>query len=866
MRFLDEKTDGDDMEKLARFYKSVQQRVEGIDNAEAKQKIVVELYDSFFKNAFPKTVKKLGIVYTPVPVVDFIINSAEYILNKEFGRSLSDENVNIIDPFTGTGTFITRLLQSGIIKSEDLERKYKHEIFANEIVLLAYYIASVNIENVYHDVKAANDQKLKEKINGEPDKNVSYRISHNFNYDYSKQDANNKDYLAVASSEPKFDSYELFKGICLTDTFQLYETKNQETLDDEVFPENSKRANELKKLPITVIFGNPPYSVGQESANDNAQNQSYPLLEKQIEETYVALSEANLNKSAYDSYIKAFRWASDKLDKTNGGIIAFVSNGAWLDNNGLDGFRKTLEKEFAFIYVFNLRGNCRTSGELRKKEAGNVFGLGSRTPIAITILVKKQKQTEKAKILYHDIGDYLSRGDKLKIISDFHDVSKLPLVQITPNEHGDWISKRNDKFSTFIPIEAQKKFDKNSQSFFVTYAIGVATNRDSWVYNFSIEELKVNMKRMIDFYNEQRKIYFEKTKDLDEEDKPKVEDVVSNDTSKINWTREIKRLAERNVEIKANETDFITGIYRPFQRQNLCITDGVIEMPGLSRKLFPTPAHKNLVIMASGLGSNKENGIFISNEIPDLNTLNAGTQCFPLYWYEEINHKNPLLFDDENENYIRHDAVSDFILNRAQGKYGNKVTKEDIFYYVYGLLHSKSYRETFAADLKKMLPRIPLVSDYKKFFAFVDAGKKLAALHLNYENQPALNEVQIQGDLTRNDYEYFEVQQMAFIKKDDKSAIRYNNNITVSNIPLKAYDYIVNGQSAIEHVMEWYGSKKWNSQAKKSGSGIVNNPNDWSREHSKPRYILDLLLSVINVSVQTVDIVNSLPQVDWEKE
>lgn len=341
---LDEKSDPEDLEKLERFYKSVQQRVEGIDNADAKQKIVVELYDSFFKNAFPVTVAKLGIVYTPVEVVDFIVKSVEWVLNKEFGRSLSDQNVNVIDPFTGTGTFITRLLQSGIIKPEDLERKYKHEIFANEIVLLAYYIASVNIENAYHDLSGK-------------------------------------------------DKYEPFEGICLTDTFQMYET-GEPTLDDKVFSENSERVNEQRSKPITVVMGNPPYSVGQKSANDNAQNQTYEKLENRITDTYVALSEAGLNKSTYDSYIKAFRWASDRITiqktRMGGGIVAFVSNGAYLDGNAQDGFRKTLEKEFDKIYVFNLRGNQRTSGELSRREGGKIFGSGSRTPIAITVLVKKE--------------------------------------------------------------------------------------------------------------------------------------------------------------------------------------------------------------------------------------------------------------------------------------------------------------------------------------------------------------------------------------------------------------------------------------------------------------------------------------------
>ena len=832
---LDEKSDPEDLEKLERFYNDVQTRVEGIDNAEGKQKVVVELYDSFFKNAFPMTVEKLGIVYTPVPVVDFIIHSVEWVLNKEFGRSISDEKVNVIDPFTGTGTFITRLLQSGIIKPEDLERKYKHEIFANEIVLLAYYIASVNIENTYHDLSGK-------------------------------------------------ETYDPFNGICLTDTFQMYENGDP-TLDDKVFSENSDRVNEQKKQPITVIVGNPPYSVGQKSANDNAQNQSYEKLEGRIADTYVAKSEAHNTMPAYDAYIKAFRWASDRLDKTDGGVIAFVSNGAWLDNVGLDGFRKTIEKEFSAIYVFNLRGNCRTQGELRRKEAGNVFGEGSRTSIAITILVKKSGQSGKAKILYHDIGDYLSRDEKLKTISDFNDISKLPLIQVTPNDHGDWISKRNDKFSTFIPADSEKKFDTKSQSYFTTYSLGVASARDTWVYNYSNKKLKENVNSTINYYNEQ----------VDLIHSGKQTDAIR-DSKKGSFTRDWRKYLDKGLKLSENESQYTISAYRPFCKQNLYFDEFLNEERFKQPVFFPHNNDNNLLICVSGMSASKDFTALISNSLPDYQFVFNG-QCFPLYWYETIEQEQGSLFGDEDQ-IIKHEAISDFILERAQSKYGNKVQREDIFYYVYGILHSKSYRETFSADLKKMLPRIPLVSDYEKFWAFSKAGRELANLHLNYEsiapcpgvvveslerayyetpnqvrgdkeswgdgNQLAVAEnhtkVVSTGSTTGGDYEYYEVQQMKFPKKGQKDTILYNHWHTIKNIPEKAYEYVVNGKSAIEWIMERYAI----TTDKKSG--ITNNPNDWSREHEKPRYILDLLLSVINVSVQTVDIVNNLPEVDWDKE
>ena len=442
-------------EDLKEFYNDVRVRVGNIDNSEGKQKIIVELYEKFFKTAFPKLVDKLGIVYTPIEVVDFIINSVEDILKKEFNRSLTDENVNILEPFVGTGTFISRLLQSGNIKAKDLERKYQKEIFANEIVLLAYYIATVNIENIYHDL---NNEK----------------------------------------------EYKEFKGICLTDTFQLGEDKKESQLISTSFKENSERVKRQKNAPLQIIFGNPPYTIGQNSANDNAQNKKYPILDNRISETYSKESSAGLNKALYDAYIKGFRWATDRLNN-NGGVIGFVTNGAWIDGTATSGFRKTIEKEFSSIYVFNLRGNQRTSGEISRKEGGKIFGGSSRTPIAITLLVKNPNEKEaKAKIYYYDIGDYLSREEKLSKINDFKSLGskKMDWQILNPNEEGDWINQRNDKFKDFIPL-IDKDNKNNKETFFTMSSNGVVTNRDSWVYSYSKANLEKNMKETIAFYNKE---------------------------------------------------------------------------------------------------------------------------------------------------------------------------------------------------------------------------------------------------------------------------------------------------------------------------------------------------------------------------
>lgn len=800
----DEGKTEEEHEKLQKFYSYVRTTVGDIKDSAGRQRLIVELYDKFFKVASPKTVEKLGIVYTPVEVVDYIIRSVANIIKKEFNRSLTEENVHILDPFTGTGTFITRLLQSSYIRKEDLLRKYNKEIHANEIVLMAYYIASINIENVYHSIM-------------------------------------------------ENEEYNSFEGICLTDTFQLGENASEENMFSEQFPTNSKRVIAQKKKPITVIIGNPPYSIGQKSANDNAQNQTYPLLNKRIEETYVANSSANLNKSAYDSYIKAFRWASDRINKKEGGIIGFVTNGAWLDANGLDGFRKCLEREFSSIYVFNLRGNCRTSGEIRRKEGDGIFGLGSRTPIAITILVKHPNKptNEKAKIYYRDIGDYLSREDKLRIVKERGDISD-PLMlwkEITPNEHGDWINHRSETFRLFTPIEPEKKFAKNSKSFFETYAIGVATNRDAWVYNFSEKSVEHNMKSMIDFYNQQ----LQTVANTDELD---------SNPNKISWTVNLKKDIERG-NIHKYEECIRHSMYRPFEKQCLYYHKPFIERIGLSPKLFPTPNHKNLVICVSGIGASKDFSTMITDCIPDLQ-LQFNGQCFPLYWYDDRDSYIMDLFsqglDNENDKYIRNDGVTDWILAQCRKQYGYKtqITKEDIFYYVYGILHSPDYRSTFEADLKKMLPRLPLVESKEDFFAYSNAGRKLAELHLNYEKIEPYKECNV---IYGNSINYI-VEKMRFGKIDsktaDKSVIYYNNAITIQNIPLEAYEYVVNGKSAIEWIMERY------AVTTDSKSGITNNPNDWATEQNEEKYILNLLLRVINVSMQTIEIVKSLPKLRFE--
>lgn len=794
---------------LQRFYESVKMRAEGIDNAAGKQKIVVELYDKFFRNAFPKMTERLGIVYTPVEVVDFIIHSVANVLQSEFGQTLGSKGVHIIDPFTGTGTFITRLLQSGLITPEELPHKYKHEIHANELVLLAYYIAAINIEAAYHDL-----------IGGK---------------------------------------YVPFEGICLTDTFQMYE---KEDLVDALLVDNSARRRRQKKLDIRVIVGNPPYSIGQGSQNDNNQNLAYPSLDKRIAETYANQSSATNSKGLYDSYIRAIRWASDRIGTS--GVVGFVTNAGWLDANTADGLRKCLAQEFSSVYVFHLRGNQRTQGELSRKEGGKIFGSGSRAPIAISVLVKNPNAAAHGQIYFHDIGDYLSREEKLAKVEELASLDGITQAQawqtITPDEHGDWLRQRDDGFAQFMVLGHKEKTQE--PKIFDNFSLGVVTNRDSWCYNFSRDAVTANMGRMIEFFNAEAARFARAYSGHSTKAKPELVDgFINSDATKISWTRSLKSHLSKGRQFDFEPSSLVKSLYRPFTKEwlyfNRTFNEMVLQMP----RIFPDAEAVNLVIMTTAKGA-KEFSATISNVLPDLNSMEAGAQCFPLYLYnteEEEQGSNANLFEDApSTKHKRRDAITAEGLQHFQSAYpGEVIVREDIFYYVYGLLHSPDYRDRYADNLSKELPRIPCVKTAADFWAFSKAGRKLADLHLNYETVTPYAAT-IEGEGKEKPEVAYRVEKMKHGKgqgKDkDLSVIHYNGRITVRGIPLEAYDYIVNGKSAIAWVMERQAVKT------DKDSNITNDANDWATETmNAPRYPLDLLLRVITVSLETMKVVKGLP-------
>lgn len=765
-----------EQKELDPFYESVKLRASGIDNAEAKQKIIVTLYDNFFRKGFKKTTEQMGIVFTPVEVVDFIVKSVDWALKKYLGRSLADENVHILDPFTGTGTFITRTLQylkqqmdQGKITYADILRKYMHELHANEIVLLSYYIAAINIETVF------------DEVNG-PD-----------------------------------EGYVPFNGIVLTDTFES--TEEQPVLDDKLFGENNARLKEQQKEPITVIIGNPPYSVGQKSQNDDNKNIHYPLLEDRIRNTYFKESRSNAKNALLDSYVKAFRWATDRLREK--GIIGFVTNGGYIDSNSADGLRASFYKEFNYLYIFNLRGNARTQGEQRRKEKDNVFGQGTRTPIAISILVKDGSDNHK--LYYHDIGDYLSREEKLQILQSSNGVDSLDWQQIIPDENQDWINQRDPNYQQYASIVGE------NVSPFLLNAIGVGTNRDSWVLGFSQEKTVHNVQRMISNYNLQvKQLKANNTRD---------ESYLDRDPKKIKWTSELEKSAIAGKQLILHDNCTVLTLYRPFTKKWMYYDRDLIHRPG---KYYDRWGQNNYALITTGRGVSRDFSVLVTNVIPNMDSLEKG-QGFMLHDNGENDESNLFEMSHNNVNQVFADKIG--------------LSTDDTFAYVYGLLNSPEYQQRYANDLKKDLARIPVVAEKEKY---VEVGKKLMDLHINYEEVPIYEGVQI---VARENPSYV-VKKMKFGKKrdaesgkleKDKSTIIFNSDITIKDIPEKAYEYVVNGRSAIEWIMDQYQVKT------DKKSGIADDPNDFSDD---PKYIFNLLLRIINVSLQTVDLVNSLPKLE----
>lgn len=795
---------------LEGFYNSVKVRAKNIKTEQDRQTVIIELFDKFFKFAFPKMRDKLGIVYTPVEVVDFINQSVADVLKREFKKDISSNDVHVLDPFTGTGTFICRLLQSGLISNDKLLEKYQHSLHAQEIVPLAYYIASMNMEAIMH-------AKFPE------------------------------------------EEYKPNEVMIWTDTFASTEKKTD--FFKTTLAENNKRLQILNEENIEVIIGNPPYSVGQDSQNDDNQNEHYEELDRRLAQTYVARTDSTLKGKLYDSYIRAYRWASDRIgDK---GIIGFVTNAGWLETSSADGMRKCMAEDFSSIYVYHLKGNARTQGERRRKEKDNIFGEGSRAPVAIVILVKNPEDKEKGKIFYHEVADYLTREEKLKEVAANASIENIKWTRLFPDKHGDWLNQRDNSFSKFLRLDGKKSYEP---CIFKNFSLGVVTSRDAWAYNSSARELAKNIARLINNFNNEVNIAIE----LGDKYVP------TDDKKLVNWDRPQKRDVVKGIKSAPYKKKNVrSSAYRPFINNFLYFdrywNNCVYQMP----VLFPEQSSENLAICVTGVGA-KEFSCLMVAKIPCYDFLEK-TQSFPFYLYEGKSSKGrnaksgeaDLFFSDVKEEggskddgkYIRKEAIMDKALEHFKEAYlGKDISKRDLFYYIYGLLHSVDYRKKYANNLMKELPRIPRVATFEQFTAFKEAGEKLGNLHVNFEKQPRYENVNVIMKPNAS----FRVEQMKWGKipgktgnvAKDKTRLIYNGDITIENIPLEAQEYVVNKKSALDWVVERC------CVSVDKASGIVNDFNKYGEEKGLENYPYDLFLKVITVSLETVKIVKALPHLE----
>lgn len=786
-----------EIKSLDDFYESVRKTVKGVTSSEGRQEIIRKLFEKFFQYALPASAEKFGIVYTPVEIVDFIVNSVAQVLKDEFGQSITSPGIKILDPFTGTGTFIVRLLDKlkelGI-SNEDLKTKYQNDIWCNEIMLLSYYIALVNIEDTFGRL-------------------------------------GNQGFLP-------------FDHAVLTDTFQMAEKRNKKfyqsvLFEDQEFAQANSKAKEEDESNIRIIIANPPYSVGQHSANDNNANDKYPSLDNRISQTYALNVKAKHLTALYDSYVRSFRWASDRIG--DDGIISFVSNGSYVDNLAFSGFRRDLLKEFNHVYVFNLRGNQRTQGELSRKEGGKIFGSGSRNTICIIVLVKHKGQPLDDYVHYHDIGDYLSREEKLKIVRNFHDISRIKWENIAPDKNNDWINKRDESYEKLIPAGIKGNNNKNTLSLFgECYSSGIKTNRDAWVISFNKQVLLENMKRFAKTFNENqvRVLLLLKGKNGNTDKIKFITQNVIYAPKDIKWGDEIFRLLSLGKPLDI-DTNFVkTIMYRPFVKKRIYLDKKVLNSV-YSWKSIPVQYDLFPLICMSMPPLKKQFSTIVTDTYLDIDCFEHSL-AFPYEWETKNENISQTLFD------VDQCAISDLSLSAFQNAYlDSSITKHDIFCYFYAVLHSTEFKMKYLNNLSKDPLRVPLLShfhDYKKI------GSELINLHLNYESAPAYK-----GMIVKIKEEDYRVSKIRFLSKERKDTIIFNDKITISNIPLEAYNYVVNGRPAIEWVLDQY------QYSVDSESGIVDDPNLYD-ENKGGKYVFDLLLSLITVSLETLKLISLLPK------
>lgn len=756
---------------LDHCYRALEITAATIEDYREKQSFLNAVYEQFFQGFAIDVADTHGIVYTPQPLVDFMVRSVAELLQREFGRSLSDRGVHLLDPFVGTGNFITRILRE--IDPVALKEKYAEALHCNELLLLPYYIASLNIEHAYFE----------------------------------------------ATSD-----YQPFEGLCLVDTFELAEDRQHAF--GFLTAENTERVNQQKAAPIFVIIGNPPYNAGQVNENDNNKNRKYPVVDRWVAERYAAGSKATNKNALSDPYVKAFAWATERLRKQPQGMIAFVTNNGFLEGIAFDGMRKRLAEEFSSIYLLDLGGNVRKNPKL-SGTTHNVFGI--QVGVCITFLVKKELP-EPTRIYYARTDEFWRKEEKYKFLEQQDHYANVEWREIQPDKKETWLTEGlQADFESFAALGSKEQKANTQETEGVIFRIfsnGVKTNRDTWVYNFSAIELISHVQRMIETYND----HVLKWKSLTE--KPKIDDFVSYDDRKISWSRDLKLDLERCKFAEFHKDKIRNSLYRPFSKKSLFFDRVMNEEVYVFPSIFPdvSSEQENRVICLPSIGGRTGYWCICTNIIPNLSIITVdANQCFPFYTYSE---------DGQN----RRENISDWALDAFRQHYrDSSIDKWAIFHYVYGLLHHPAYRQKYAANLRRELPRIPYAPD---FWVFCHAGQELAALHVDYEQQPEYPLKRIYAPGQPQDWQ---VRKMRL--NPDKTALIYNDGLTLTGIPAEAFDYRLGNRSALDWVIEQYQVKT------DPRSGIINDPN----RPDDPHYILRLIAQVIQVSVETVRVVKTLP-------
>ncbi|MGB8347032.1 MAG: type ISP restriction/modification enzyme [Ktedonobacteraceae bacterium] len=759
-----------DFEKsLDRFYVAIEGAAKTLDNWTEKQHFLDTVYERFFQGFSVKQADTHGIVYTPQEIVEYMCASVEEVLQREFHTSLSTPGVQILDPCVGTGNFIVNILRR--ISGSALAYKYANDLFCNEIMLLPYYIASLNIEHAYYE---------------------------------------------------RTGEYRSFEGICFADTLNL------EGQQMELFSEvNTERIRRERTAPIMVVIGNPPYNVGQERENDNNKNRRYPIIDGRINQTYAKDSKATLNTKLYDAYVKFFRWAVDRLQGRDG-IVCFVSNNSFIDQIAFDGMRKDLLQDFTHIYHLDLHGNVRKNPKL-SGTTHNVFGI--QVGVGITVAIQASRHSTRH-LYYYRVPEFWRKAEKLRFLAEKGNISNIEWNELEPDSKHTWITEGlHPEFAAFLPLgtkEAKGTRVIHEGIIFKTYSLGVNTSRDNIIYDFNFANLAIRAEQFIEEYDAEIARWVRAGRPDDIDNFVRYE--------KVKWSRNLKRDLRHEHSVQFDASKIRRAIYRPYTNKLLYYADVVIDEPGLTATFLPNSSseNENMIICLTDLGSEKPFMILVANSLPDLHLVGAGcgTQCFPYYAYAE---------DGSN----RRENITDWALAQFQAQYGEQVTKWDIFHYVYALLHHPKYRERYAENLKRELPRIPLLKDRTAFDTCARIGKLLMELHLHYEQAPEYPLAWQENNAVPVNW---------YVKKmkltPDKSALAVNEWLTLANIPQECYQYRLGNRSALEWVIDQY------QVSTDKRSGITSDPNRLDDE----QYIVRLVGKVITVSVETVRLVEELAQ------